>query len=177
MTSYRRKIFKVLVAGDGGVGKTTLIHRFIFAEFLQMKMTVGTDIRAYSKIYDGNVKLELQLWDFAGEDRFRMFLPSYSRGAKACILCYDITRAFTFQNLDEWYKILKENADDPIFYLVGCKFDLEKHLRAVKSKRGREFLKKYKIDQFFEASSKSGYNVHEIFNSLTDSLYYNYFVE
>jgi small GTP-binding protein len=176
MSNYRRRFFKVVVVGDGGVGKTTLIHRFIFGEFLELKMTVGTDIRAYTKTYDGDVQLELQLWDFAGEERFRIFLPSYCKGAKACILCYDITRAFSFQNLDKWYKIIKENTDNAIIYLVGCKFDKEKHFRAVKRRVAKKFQSAYKIEQFFETSSKTGYNNEEIFNSLTDSLYYNHFL-
>jgi small GTP-binding protein len=176
MVNFKRHFFKVLIVGDGGVGKTSLLHRFIFGEFLQMKMTVGTDIRAHSKDFDSGIKLELQLWDFAGEERFRIFLPSYCRGAKACLLCYDITRSFSFQNLVEWHKIVKDNANNPIFFLIGCKNDLERNFRAVEPERAKEFQNEYKINQFFETSSKSGYNNKEIFDSVMDSLYHNYFV-
>jgi small GTP-binding protein len=116
------------------------------------------------------------LWDFAGEERFRMFLPSYCRGAKACLLCYDITRAFSFRNLAEWYKIVKDNANNPIFFLIGCKNDLERAFRAVEPERAKEFQNEHKIYQFFETSSKSGYNNDTIFNCLMDSLYY-YFIK
>jgi len=174
MLNYKRHFIKVLIVGDGGVGKTTLIQRFIFGEFLQMKMTVGTDILSHTKIYNDDTKLEVQLWDFAGERRFRFFLPSYCRGAKGCLLCYDITREYSFQNLAEWYKIIKDNAPNPIIFLVGCKFDLEQDCRVIESKKAKMFQKNYKIHQFYETSSKSGYNIKELFDSLIDSLYFSY---
>jgi len=171
MVQLKRYSFKILIVGDGGVGKTSLLHRYIYGEFLPMKMTIGTDIFSSTKIFDNNIKFDLQFWDFAGEARFRFFLPSYCRGAKACLLCYDLTRESSFHNLPEWYNIVRSNADNPYFILVGCKYDMDDKYKLIHSKTANKFKDEYNIDQFFETSSKTGYNNQEIFDGLLNLIY------
>ncbi|MFX1498354.1 MAG: Rab family GTPase [Promethearchaeota archaeon] len=166
----RRYLFKVVVVGDGGIGKSTMIQRLITGRFVPMKITIGTDLATKELDINEN-KIKLQVWDFAGEKRFRFFLPNYSRGAKGCLLCYDISRYSSFQSLPEWYEIIKQNAGEPIFILVGCKQDLAELKRTVSVEEAKEFQKQYMIPYFFETSSKTGYQNEKIFEIMSRNLY------
>ena len=167
--AQRKILFKVVVVGDGGVGKSTMVQRLTTGQFIPQKITIGTDLATYGiNIDEMNVKL--QIWDFAGERRFRVFLPNYSRGATGCLLCYDITRRTSFDSLEEWYKIVNNNANNPVFILVGEKVDLADIRRSVSFNHAEEFKEKYKLDYFFETSSKSGENTKKIFKTLTRSI-------
>ena len=179
-------VYKVVIAGASGVGKTCLVHRFVDGTMPEStKRTIGVDFslkkvkaQASDFIDDSDIEdqeVTLQLWDFAGEARFRFFLPSYCRGAKACLLCYDLTRLSSFNNLPEWYNIIKSNADNPIIILVGCKHDLDEKFRLIPTDRTRTFQREYEINHFYETSSKTGYNVAKIFESLMELLYNRYF--
>lgn len=161
----RKYLFKVVVVGDGGIGKSTMIQRLIKGVYLPMKITIGTDLSTWS-IERENLVIKLQIWDFAGEKRFRFFLPNYARGAHGCLLCYDITRYTSFQNLQEWYDIVQSNASDPVFVLVGGKVDLADARRTVKREEAEEFQKEHDIRFLFETSSKSGENNKIIFEML-----------
>ncbi len=169
MTNQQRLLFKIIVVGDGGVGKSTMIQRLTTGQFIPQKITIGTDL-ATIDIDTGKVMVKLQIWDFGGERRFRFFLPNYCRGAMGCLLCYDLTRYISFENLNEWYQIVHENASNPIFALVGGKYDLAEDKRVVKLNKAEEFKKKHNLDFFFETSSKSGHNNQLIFKTLTESI-------
>ncbi|MHA1931288.1 MAG: Rab family GTPase [Promethearchaeota archaeon] len=164
--STQRMLFKVVVVGDGGVGKSTMVQRLTTGEFIPQKITIGTDLATRDVKVDG-VTSRLQIWDFAGERRFRIFLPNYARGARGCILCYDITRRTSFDSLTEWYNIVNNNAVNPVFVLVGEKLDLADVRRSVEVEQAEEFKQKFKLDHFFETSSKSGKNNEDIFETLT----------
>ncbi|MFX1273792.1 MAG: GTP-binding protein [Promethearchaeota archaeon] len=177
MTQEERKrftakfTFKIVVVGNGGVGKSTMIQRLLTGKFIAQKITIGTDLASYHldiEDDEGNsYKVTLQLWDFAGEKRFRFFLPRYARGAQGCLLCYDITRYSSFEELKDWFKIVDENATEPVYILVGMKKDLEIDKRVVSFDEGQKFLEEYKIEKFYETSSLSGENNKEIFETLT----------
>ena len=165
-----RLLFKIIVVGDGGVGKSTMIQRLTTEQFIPMKITIGTDLISHDVPLSETETAKLQIWDFGGEKRFRFFLPNYCRGAAGCLLCYDITRIKSLENLNEWYNIVKENTVDPIFILVGQKHDLSEEKRAVPSSDGAKFKEKYEIPYFYETSSKSGYNNKIIFETLTKAI-------
>lgn len=166
MNQSKKYIFKIVVVGDGGIGKSTMIQRLITGKYIEQKITIGTDLASWS--LDGaDLSIKLQIWDFAGEKRFRFFLPSYTRGADGCLLCYDITRYTSFQNLQEWYNIVQNNTSNPGFVLVGGKADLADSRRTVQFEEAEEFQKQHNIAHYFETSSKSGYNTKEIFETLT----------
>jgi len=169
--SKKRLLFKTIVVGDGGVGKSTMIQRLLTGKFIPMKITIGTDLSVYDVDLgkESNTKVSLQIWDFAGEKRFRFFLPNYSRGAYGALLCYDITRYPSFENLEEWYEIVSENAADPVIVLVGEKVDLEEK-RAVPRKEAEKFKEKYNLDYFIETSSLDGTNNKKIFKTLTEAI-------
>lgn len=159
-------LFKVVIVGDGGVGKSTMVQRLTTGQFIPQKITIGTDLATYDVDVD-DTPSRLQIWDFAGERRFRLFLPNYARGARGCIICYDITRRTSFDSLTEWYDIVNENASNPAFILVGEKLDLADVRRSVETEQAEEFKEKFKLDYFFETSSKSGENNRLIFETLT----------
>ncbi len=159
--------FKVVVVGDGAVGKSTMVQRLITETFLaDMKITIGTDVFTYD-LEIGGKTAKLQIWDFGGERRFRSFLPNYCKGALGCLICYDITRYQSFANLNEWYSIIKENTSNPVMILVGEKLDLADEKRVVELANAEQFKKKQNIDYFFETSSKSGVNTKKIFETMT----------
>ncbi|MFX0058747.1 MAG: GTP-binding protein [Candidatus Hodarchaeota archaeon] len=162
----RKYSFKIVVVGDGGVGKSTMIQRLITGQFIPMKITIGTDLATYRLNVDGT-DVRLQIWDFAGEKRFRYFLPNYSRGAQGCLLCFDVTRYSSFQNLPEWYNVVKTCASNPIFVLVGGKVDLAEMKRVVKTEEAQTFQKEFNIEHFFETSSKTGVNNNNIFETIS----------
>ena len=165
----RQFLFKIVVVGDGGVGKSTMIQRLITGHFVPMKITIGTDLLTWSTTM-GDTDIKLQIWDFAGEKRFRFFLPNYSRGAQGCLLCYDISRYTSFQNLQEWYDVVEENTTDPIFIMVGGKADLSDSRRTVKREEAEEFKNEHNIPFLIETSSKTGDNNANVFETLVDAM-------
>jgi len=169
MENQRKLLFKVIVVGDGGVGKSTMIQRLLTGRFIAQKITIGTDLATYEIPVNETTTVKLQIWDFAGERRFRFFLPQYSRGAYGCLICYDITRYPSFENLTEWYDIVSKNAADPVFVLVGEKVDLEDK-RAVDRESAQDFKKEYNLDYFIETSSLDGVNNKKIFETLTRAI-------
>ncbi len=168
--SQRKLLFKVVIVGDGGIGKSTMLQRLTTGQFIPQKITIGTDLATYDVVIDDIVNVRLQIWDFAGERRFRLFLPNYTRGATGCLLCYDITRHTSFDSLVEWFNIVNNNAVNPVYILVGEKLDLADIRRSVDPDRAEKFKEKYNLDFFFETSSKSGANNKKIFETLTRTI-------
>ena len=165
----RQFLFKILVVGDGGVGKSTMIQRLITGHFIPSKITIGTDLMTWSTVRD-DMDIKLQIWDFAGEKRFRFFLPNYSRGAQGCLLCYDISRYTSFQNLQEWFDIVTENTKDTIFLMVGGKADLSDSRRTVQKEDAEQFKNEHNIPFLIETSSKTGENNSNVFETLVEAM-------
>ncbi|MFX1386440.1 MAG: Rab family GTPase [Promethearchaeota archaeon] len=159
-------MFKVVFFGDGGVGKTTLINRYLTGVFKSDSViTIGVDFHVKKIDIEGK-RVSLQIWDFAGEDRFRFLMPSYVVGASGGIFMYDITRYTSLKNFDDWIEIFKkgykgENFQMPII-MVGSKLDLE-YKRAVSREEAYELAKKNNLYTYIECSSKNGQNVEEVF--------------
>ena len=100
-------MFKVCLFGDGGVGKTTLINRYLTGVFKSDEsITIGVDFHIKKLIIEEK-RISLQIWDFAGEERFRFLLPSYVLGASGGIFVYDITRFTSLKNFQDWLDIFK----------------------------------------------------------------------
>ena len=159
-------MFKVCIFGDGGVGKTTLVNRYMTGVFKgDSTMTIGVDFHVKKLEIDG-LNVSLQIWDFAGEDRFRFLLPSYVIGASGGIFMYDITRYSSLKNFDDWLDIFKraytgKERQIPII-MVGGKLDLQ-YKRAVSSNDAFELAKKKNLYGFVECSAKNGENIDDIF--------------
>jgi len=165
-------VFKLCVFGDGGVGKTTLVNKYLTGIFKDTAMTIGIDFHIKTLEVDGS-QIRLQIWDFAGEERFRFLLPSYIVGASGGIFMYDITRSSSLRNLTNWLEAINNKASTieeqiPIL-LVGGKIDLEEN-RAVDMELGAETAKQSNLCGFLECSAKTGYNVEEIFETITQQI-------
>jgi len=162
--------FKIPIFGDGGVGKTTLTHRFLNGVFKETyQLTIGMDFYVKKLELDGK-KISLQIWDFAGEKKFRFLLPGAVMGANGTIFMYDITRYITFKNLTDWLIVFNEANEIhdqklPIL-LVGSKLDLE-GMRTVPKEEAINFAKNNNFIDYFECSSKSGENVEELFTLIS----------
>ncbi|KAI5124804.1 hypothetical protein M0805_005436 [Coniferiporia weirii] len=135
---------KIVVMGNTGVGKTSLLQRYTQNKF-DPKNTTSTTGAFFvtKKVYVDGLKVRLQLWDTAGQERFRSMAPMYYRGANAALLLYDITNASTFDDVRGWLEELKKNcSSDLIIYIVGSKADLHRS-RQVTSDRVRLSLARW----------------------------------
>ncbi len=163
-------MFKICFFGDGGVGKTTLIGRYLTGVFKSTtSITIGVDFHV-KKIKIDNKLVSLQIWDFAGENRFRFLLPSYVVGASGGIFLYDITRFSSLKNFPEWIEIFKKgfvgakNKPLPVI-MVGSKLDLS-YKRAVSSKEAYDLAKAQNLFGYIECSSKDGRNIEDVFTEI-----------
>jgi Ras-related protein Rab-11A len=132
-------LFKVVLIGDSGVGKSNLLSRFTRNEFnLDSKSTIGVEFATRSIQVD-NKTIKAQIWDTAGQERYRAITSAYYRGAVGALLVYDISKHQTYENVTRWLKELRDHADTNIvIMLVGNKSDL-RHLRAVSTDDAKQF--------------------------------------
>ena len=164
-------LFKVVLIGDSGVGKSNLLSRFTKNEFnLESKTTIGVEFATKSIECDNKI-IKAQIWDTAGQERYRAITSAYYRGAVAALLVYDITKLHTFQNVEKWLQELKDYADDNIVVmLVGNKTDLA-NLRAVKVEDAQAFAEKNEL-AFIETSALDSTNVVDAFEQIIQ-IYHN----
>ncbi|KAJ1405050.1 Small GTPase superfamily [Sesbania bispinosa] len=159
-------LFKLLMIGDSGVGKSSLLLSFTTDDFQDLSPTIGVDFKV-KYVMMGGKKLKLAIWDTAGQERFRTLTSSYYRGAQGIIMVYDVTRRETFTNLSEiWSKEidLYSTNQDCIKMLVGNKVDKEGD-RVVTKKEGIDFAREYGC-LFIECSAKTRVNVQQCFEEL-----------
>ncbi|KAF7840115.1 ras-related protein RABC1-like [Senna tora] len=159
-------LFKLLMIGDSGVGKSSLLLCFTVDTFEELSPTIGVDFKVKYVTLDGK-NLKLAIWDTAGQERFRTLTSSYYRGAQGIIMVYDVTRRETFTNLSEvWAREvdLYSTNQDCIKMLVGNKVDKEGE-RVVTKKEGLDFAREYGC-LFIECSAKTRINVQNCFEEL-----------
>eukprot|EP00262_Sarcandra_glabra_P001586 TRINITY_DN1171_c0_g1_i1.p1 TRINITY_DN1171_c0_g1~~TRINITY_DN1171_c0_g1_i1.p1 ORF type:complete len:209 (-),score=35.96 TRINITY_DN1171_c0_g1_i1:327-953(-) len=159
-------LFKLLLIGDSGVGKSSLLLSFTSDTFDDLSPTIGVDFKV-KMVTIGGKKLKLAIWDTAGQERFRTLTSSYYRGAQGIIMVYDVTRRDTFTNLlDVWAKEvdLYSTNQDCIKMLVGNKVDKESE-RVVTKKEGIDLAREYGC-LFLECSAKTRANVEKCFEEL-----------
>ncbi|KAH9791405.1 ras-related protein RABA1a [Citrus sinensis] len=153
-------LFKLVLIGDSGVGKSNLLSRFTKNEFnLESKSTIGVEFATRSLRIDNKV-IKAQIWDTAGQERYRAITSAYYRGAVGALLVYDVTRHATFQN-----------HTDPniIVMLIGNKTDL-RHLVAVSTEDGKAFAEQESL-YFMETSALDATNVENAFTEVLTQIY------
>ncbi|CAK9302834.1 unnamed protein product [Gordionus sp. m RMFG-2023] len=165
-------LFKVVLIGDSGVGKSNLLSRFTRNEFnLESKSTIGVEFATRSIQVDGKT-IKAQIWDTAGQERYRAITSAYYRGAVGALLVYDIAKHLTYENVERWLKELRDHADNNIvIMLVGNKSDL-KHLRSVPLDEAKLFAEKNGLS-FIETSALDSTNVENAFQTILTQIYTN----
>eukprot|EP01095_Lingulamoeba_sp_RSL-Kostka_P002926 TRINITY_DN1383_c0_g1_i2.p1 TRINITY_DN1383_c0_g1~~TRINITY_DN1383_c0_g1_i2.p1 ORF type:complete len:211 (+),score=69.69 TRINITY_DN1383_c0_g1_i2:43-675(+) len=165
-------IFKYIIIGDMGVGKSCLLHQFTEKKFIaESDQTIGVEFG--TRIIEiSKRKIKLQIWDTAGQERFRAVTRSYYRGAAGALLVYDVTRRETFNHLTDWLTDAR-NMTNPntIIMLIGNKSDLDSK-RAVSYESAARFAKENDLI-FIETSAKTGQNVEEAFLKTAVAIHQN----
>jgi Ras-related protein Rab-11A len=164
-------LFRIVMAGDSGVGKTNLLMRFTENNFnFETKTTIGAQFSQKS-IQVENKNIECQIWDTAGQERFHAITCTYFRGAVGAALVYDVCSKSSFTSVERWLKNLKDLAEpEAVIILIGNKSDLE-NLRAVSVEEAQIFAQKNGIE-FIETSALIGTNVSLAFESLARKIYF-----
>ncbi|XP_024982746.1 ras-related protein RABA1c [Cynara cardunculus var. scolymus] len=175
MSAYRAEddydyLFKVVLIGDSGVGKSNLLSRFTRNEFsLESKSTIGVEFATRSLNVDSKV-IKAQIWDTAGQERYRAITSAYYRGAVGALLVFDVTRHATFENVERWLKELRDHTDPNIVVmLIGNKSDL-RHLVAVSTDDGKSFAERESL-YFMETSALDATNVESAFAEVLTQIY------
>ena len=167
-------LYKILLLGDSSVGKTCFLMRYTDNTFQEIHMsTIGLDYKLKNVQLDDGKIVKIQIWDTAGQDRFRSITKNYYKGAHGIILIYDITNQKTFENVKNWINQIKEEVSNKVtIILVGNKIDDEDH-RVVSTEQGEKMAKDFGL-MFFECSAKSGVNIDSTFNELVKKTVENY---
>ncbi|OMJ92289.1 hypothetical protein SteCoe_4948 [Stentor coeruleus] len=165
-------LFKVLLIGDSAVGKTSVLLRYVDDTFNpEFQTTIGVDFKISTFQLNSKV-IKLQLWDTAGQDRFKNIVASYYRGAHGIILAFDITNASSFQNITRWYDESQNYLQKTVpKLLIGNKADLNSQ-RAVRTEDAKELADRLGI-QYIETSAKNSQNVKLAFETLSRSILNN----
>eukprot|EP00397_Hematodinium_sp_SG-2012_P015778 GEMP01016076.1.p1 GENE.GEMP01016076.1~~GEMP01016076.1.p1 ORF type:complete len:206 (-),score=42.41 GEMP01016076.1:2199-2816(-) len=158
-------LFKLLLIGDSGVGKSCLLLRFADDTYTESYIsTIGVDFKIRTIEQEGKV-VKLQIWDTAGQERFRTITSSYYRGAHGIIIVYDVTDRESFNNVKHWIQEIGRNAAEGVNkLLVGNKCDLQSK-KAVSYDEGKDLADSLNI-KFLETSAKNAHNVEEAFNTM-----------
>ncbi|XP_016955526.1 ras-related protein Rab-26 isoform X2 [Drosophila biarmipes] len=162
---------KVIMLGDSGVGKTSLLIRFRDGRYVPSYFlsTVGIDFRNKVVVVDGT-RVKLQIWDTAGQERFRSVTHAYYRDAHALLLLYDVTNKTTYDNIRAWLGEIREYAqEDVVIVLIGNKADCSGSERQVKREDGERLGREHNVP-FMETSAKTGLNVELSFTAVARQL-------
>ena len=159
-------LYKILLLGDSSVGKTCFLMRYTDNTFQEIHMsTIGLDYKLKNVQLDEGKIVKIQIWDTAGQDRFRSITKNYYKGAHGIILIYDVTNRKTFDNVKAWVEQIREEVSDKVsIILVGNKID-DVEGRKVKTEEGQKMAQECGLS-FFECSAKSGENIDSTFNEL-----------
>lgn len=165
-------LFKYIIIGDTGVGKSCLLLQFTDKRFQPVHdLTIGVEFGARMVTIDTK-QIKLQIWDTAGQESFRSITRSYYRGAAGALLVYDITRRDTFGHLSRWLDEARQHSQsNMVIMLIGNKSDLE-HRRAVSTEEGEKFAEENGLI-FMETSAKTALNVEQAFINTADKIHDN----
>ncbi|KAL3231682.1 Ypt/Rab-type GTPase YPT7 [Nakaseomyces bracarensis] len=172
MISRKKNILKVIILGDSGVGKTSLMHRYVNDKYSQQyKATIGADFLTKEVELDGDKVATMQVWDTAGQERFQSLGVAFYRGADCCVLVYDVTNAKSFENIKSWKDefLVHANVSTPEtfpFVILGNKVDVEDSKRVVSEKAAQELAKSLGDIPLFLTSAKNAINVDTAFEEI-----------
>jgi small GTP-binding protein len=168
--------FKLILGGDGAVGKTSMVHRFVENTFAKdYKSTIGTSIMKKECEFDGLESIvRFVLWDLAGQAQFKKVRQSYLSNAEAGILAFDVTNPLSFQNIENWHKEILSASPNISLILVGNKIDLEDK-RVISRDDGEKKAEKLGIP-YIETSAKTGESINDAFRMLALQMIKKYLI-
>jgi len=170
MATRKKVLLKIIILGDSGVGKTSLMYQYVNKKFSnQYKATIGADFLTKEVMVDDKL-VTLQIWDTAGQERFQSLGVAFYRGADACVLVFDVNVAKTFENLNSWREefLIQAGPRDPEnfpFIVLGNKIDLE-NSRVVSQKKAMAWCQAKNNIPYFETSAKEAINVEQAFQTV-----------
>lgn len=156
---------KVIIVGDSNVGKTSVMFTYVEGNFRQHFSTIGAGQRAKEVTVDpvSGLKVKLDIWDTAGQEKYRSQLRMYCNNAACAIIMFDLTDKFTFENLDLWYQTVHDSVEpDTKYFIVGNKKDLETTPGQFQHD-GDQFAAKIGAVGYFETSAKTKSGIDELF--------------
>lgn len=171
MSANRKKVLlKVIILGDSGVGKTSLMNQYVNKKFTnQYKATIGADFLTKEVMIDEKL-VTMQIWDTAGQERFQSLGVAFYRGADCCVLVFDLTNPKSFESLDSWRDefLIQASPRDPDnfpFVVIGNKVDMEQQ-RKVSRPRASTWCKSKNGIPYHETSAKQATNVEQAFQEI-----------
>lgn len=168
MASRKKVLLKVIILGDSGVGKTSLMNQYVNKKFsTSYKATIGADFLTKEVTVDDRI-VTLQLWDTAGQERFQSLGVAFYRGADCCVLVYDVNSPKSFETLDSWRDefLIQASPRDPDsfpFVVLGNKVDMGEERRMITQKRAHAYCQQRGQMPYFETSAKDNVNVEQAF--------------
>ncbi|KAI9282546.1 small GTPase superfamily [Sporodiniella umbellata] len=169
--SQKKVLLKVIILGDSGVGKTSLMNQYVSQKFSeQYKATIGADFLTKEVLVD-NTLVTMQIWDTAGQERFQSLGVAFYRGADCCVMVYDVNNATSFQSLEQWHdefltQASPRNSEQFPFVVLGNKVDLDEARRTVSLNRATDFCQAKGNLSHFETSAKEGTNIDQAFQEI-----------
>ncbi|CAG8056659.1 unnamed protein product [Penicillium nalgiovense] len=190
MASRKKVLLKVIILGDSGVGKTSLMNQYVNKKFSgSYKATIGADFLTKEVLVDDRL-VTMQIWDTAGQERFQSLGVAFYRGADCCVLVYDVNNSKSFEALDSWRDefLIQASPRDPesfpfvtgknamlvcadghVQVVIGNKIDVEENKRMISSKRAMTFCQSKGNIPYFETSAKEAVNVEQAFEVIARS--------
>lgn len=169
MSSRKKTLLKVIILGDSGVGKTSLMQQFVNGKFSQQyKATIGADFLMKELVLDDKT-VTMQLWDTAGQERFQSLGVAFYRGADCCVLVYDVTNPKSFENVSLWRDefLVQANVKNPEnfpFVVIGNKIDVDESKKLVSLKKAQQFCVNLGNLPLFQTSAKEAVNIDQAFD-------------
>ncbi|KAF9358314.1 hypothetical protein BGX26_002058 [Mortierella sp. AD094] len=171
MASRKKVLLKVIILGESGVGKTSLMNQYVNKKFSnQYKATIGADFLTKEVLVDDRL-VTMQIWDTAGQERFQSLGVAFYRGADCCVLVYDVNNAKSFETLESWRDefLIQASPRGPEnfpFVVIGNKIDMEESKRMISQKRAMAWCQSKGNIPYFETSAKEAVNVEQAFQTI-----------
>ncbi|KAI9232206.1 MAG: small GTPase superfamily [Podila humilis] len=171
MASQRKVLLKVIILGESGVGKTSLMNQYVNKKFSnQYKATIGADFLTKEVPIDDRL-VTMQIWDTAGQERFQSLGVAFYRGADCCVLVFDVNNAKSFETLESWrdeflIQASPNNPENFPFVVIGNKIDMDESKRMISQKRAMAWCQSKGNIPYFETSAKEAINVEQAFQTI-----------